>query len=60
MSARSVTLWYGVCDRCGAEDGDDSRPTEAEARARMWVGGDGTELCWDCCEAEDDKTEARP
>lgn len=54
MSATSVTLWYGVCDRCGTQD-DDSRPTEREARDRMWPSIDGPEeLCWDCCQAEDD------
>ena len=53
MSARSVTLWWGVCDRCGAED-DSSRPSEQEARERMWPSLDGAqELCWDCVEAEE-------
>lgn len=60
MSARSVTLWYGVCDRCGAED-DDSQPTEAEARERMWQSNDFTqELCWECCEAEPEASRMTP
>ena len=50
MSAKSVTYWYGVCDQCGQED-DDSRPTEEEARDRMWPDDKGRELCWDCTEA---------
>lgn len=51
MSATSVTFWYGVCDRCGETD-DDSRPTEEEARLRMWPY-DGQELCWDCLQEVD-------
>lgn len=51
MSAKAVTTWYGVCDQCGEED-DDGRPTEQEARDRMWGSGD-KELCWECVEAGD-------
>lgn len=51
MSAQSVTNWFGVCDRCGEVD-DDSRPTEQEARDRMWPAPDGTDLCWDCADSQ--------
>lgn len=52
MSATAVTRWYGVCDRCGETD-DDSRPTEQEARDRMWQHN-GQDLCWDCYYKDDD------
>jgi hypothetical protein len=50
MSAKSVTTWYGVCDLCGDED-DDGRPTEQEARDRMWPGPNNEDLCFECVDA---------
>lgn len=61
MTTKEYTFWYGVCDRCGAED-DDGRPTALEAQERMWRGTSPTgapqDLCWDCVEAEDSSTES--
>ena len=55
MSVKAVTTYYGVCDRCGAED-DDGRLTAEEAKERMWPNdlgsGRGEDLCWDCVEAD--------
>lgn len=46
MGSIAVTVYHGVCDRCG-EQNDEPYSSAAEAAERMWAG-----LCWECSRAD--------